>query len=146
MRPIRLAIAAIAGAVETMGVGAADAQCSVFSRHPCVPDVCSVFSRHPCVPELLYPYGEDLRLTIVSAASDQPSDGSTPSPGTTSGADARAGIPDGERRLGLIHEMSAYRLARPLDATAAGRSASAATRCRGAAGKLQAWRRDRRNV
>jgi hypothetical protein len=107
MRPIRLAIAAIAGAVGTMGAGAADAQCSVFSRHPCVPNVCSVFSRHPCVPEVLYPYGEDLRLTIVSAASDQPSDGPTTSPGTTSGADVRAGTPDGEHRLDTIREMYA---------------------------------------
>ena len=106
MRPIWLAIA-VAGAVETMGAGAAHAQCSVFSRHPCVPDVCSVFSRHPCVPELLYPYGEDLRLTIVSTAPDQPTDGPATSSGTTSGVDVPAGTPEGERRLDTIREMYA---------------------------------------
>src|SRR5260370_24712386 len=73
MRPIRvlLAIAALAGGVDAIGAGPADAQCSVFSRHPCVPNVCSVFSRRPCVREPVYPFSEDLRLTIVSAASDQ---------------------------------------------------------------------------
>ena len=117
MRPIWLAIA-VAGAVETMGAGAAHAQCSVFSRHPCVPDVCSVFSRHPCVPELLYPYGEDLRLTIVSTAPDQPTDGPATSSGTTSGVDVPAGTPEGERRLDTIRDTGL------LGAAAAGRSAS----------------------
>jgi hypothetical protein len=48
----------------------ASAVCSVFDRHPCAPTVCSVFQRRPCVPETQYPIGEDLRLTIESAAAD----------------------------------------------------------------------------
>lgn len=48
--------------------------CSVLSRRPCAPTVCSVFHRGPCVPEIEYPIGQDLRLTIVSAASDKKAD------------------------------------------------------------------------
>lgn len=107
MRPILLAIAAIAGAIEAMGTGAAHAQCSVFSRHPCVPGVCSVFSRHPCVGEPLYPYDEDLRLTIVSTAPDQPTDSPTHGAHVASGADAPAGNPDREHQLNTIREMYA---------------------------------------
>jgi hypothetical protein len=107
MRPILLAIAAIAGAIEAMGTGAAHAQCSVFSRHPCVPGVCSVFSRHPCVGEPLYPYGEDLRLTIVSTAPDQPTDSPTHGAHVASGADTPAGNPDREHQLNTIREMYA---------------------------------------
>ena len=103
--PVLLAVAAIAGGVDAIGPNPADAQCSVFSRRPCVPNVCSVFSRRPCVPEIEYPFGEDLRLTIVSA--DQPADGPTTSPDITSGADARPGSPDGEHRLDTIREMYA---------------------------------------
>src|SRR3974390_2550872 len=44
--------------------------CSVLSRHPCAPTVCSVFHRGPCIPEIEYPIGQDLRLTITTAASD----------------------------------------------------------------------------
>jgi hypothetical protein len=107
MRPILLAIAAIARAIEAMGTGAAHAQCSVFSRHPCVPGVCSVFSRHPCVGEPLYPYGEDLRLTIVSTAPHQPTDSPTHGAHVASGADAPAGNPDREHQLDTIREMYA---------------------------------------
>jgi hypothetical protein len=97
--PGLLAVAAIAGGVEAMGPDPADAQCSVFSRQPCVPNVCSVFSRHPCVPEPLYPFGEDLRLTIVSAASDR----KTESPGAV--ADAEGTKAEAERRLDTIRDM-----------------------------------------
>ena len=77
MRRIRvlLTAAAIVGGSEALGASPADAQCSVFSRHPCVPNVCSVLSRHPCVPEPLYPFGENLQLTIVTGATAQPADG-----------------------------------------------------------------------
>jgi hypothetical protein len=68
--PVLLAIVTVSGATRAMSAGVADAQCSVFSRHPCVPNVCSVLSRHPCIPEPVYPFSEDLRLTIVSAAPD----------------------------------------------------------------------------
>jgi len=46
----------------------AGAVCSVFDRHPCLPTVCSVFRHRPCIPETQYPLGQDLRLTIETAA------------------------------------------------------------------------------
>jgi hypothetical protein len=85
---VLLTIAAI-GATRAMSAGPAAAQCSVFSRHPCVPNVCSVFHRHACVPEPVYPFSEDLRLTIVSAAADS----------------AVAGGADAEHRLDTIRDM-----------------------------------------
>jgi hypothetical protein len=94
--PILLAIAAVAG-IEAIAAVPADAQCSVFSRHPCVPNVCSVFHRGPCVEEPLYPFGEDLRLTILSAASDRQTD----EPGAAVDPD-----PEGtEHRLDTIRDM-----------------------------------------
>jgi hypothetical protein len=114
MRRIRvlLTAAAIVGGSDALGAGPADAQCSVFSRHPCVPNVCSVFSRHPCVPEPLYPFGENLQLTIVSGATDQPADG----PEAASAANAAASSaetaktegehrPDAEHRLDTIADL-----------------------------------------
>ncbi len=44
------------------------APCSVMSGQPCAPFTCSVFSRAPCIPEIDYPYGQNLQLTIESAA------------------------------------------------------------------------------
>src|SRR3954451_23711039 len=65
--------AAILAAATLIGVEPAGAVCSVFSRHPCLPTVCSVFRRGPCIPEIDYPIGQDLRLTIESAAAERPS-------------------------------------------------------------------------
>jgi hypothetical protein len=107
MRRIRvlLTAAAIVGGGEALGAAPADAQCSVFSRHPCVPNVCSVFSRHPCVPEPLYPFGENLQLTIVSGAPDQPAD----SPEAAAAANAAAAGPatktEGEHRPDTGHRL-----------------------------------------
>ena len=42
-------------------------QCSVLSGRPCHPSFCGVFHRGPCLPYYLPPFGEDLRLTIVSS-------------------------------------------------------------------------------
>jgi hypothetical protein len=53
----------------------ASAVCSVFDRHPCMPTVCSVFRRGPCIPEIDYPIGQDLRLTIETAAVDENPEG-----------------------------------------------------------------------
>jgi hypothetical protein len=99
--PVLFAIAAITGGIEAMGADPADAQCSVFSRHPCVPGVCSVFSRHPCLPEPLYPFSEDLRLTIVSAASDR----NTESPDAPAGLEAEGAKADAEHRLDTIRDL-----------------------------------------
>src|ERR1035437_10793096 len=44
--------------------------CSVFGHRPCFPyhTFCGVFDRHPCVPDIVYPFGENLQLTIESTA------------------------------------------------------------------------------
>jgi hypothetical protein len=47
--------------------------CSVFSRHPCFPAVCGAFHRGPCIPDYGTTLPQDLRLTIYSAATAQPS-------------------------------------------------------------------------
>ena len=41
-------------------------QCSALSGRPCHPSFCGVFHRGPCMPYYWPPFGEDLRLTIVS--------------------------------------------------------------------------------
>lgn len=101
MRPIPalIAIAAVAGAGDITGAGPASAQCSVFNRHPCMPTVCSVFRRRPCVPEIDYPLGEDLRLTIDSAAAEHATDGAD----HDAGPDAAAGT----HKLNTIRDMFA---------------------------------------
>jgi hypothetical protein len=58
----------IAIAASAAGVEPAGAFCSVFSRHPCAPAVCSVFHRGACIPDYGTPVGQDLRLTVESAA------------------------------------------------------------------------------
>jgi hypothetical protein len=102
MRPIAalLAIAAIAGGAGLLAAAPVYAQCSVFSRHPCVPNVCSVLSRHPCVPEPLYPFGENLQLTILSAASEH----NPPTPGATIDSSPE-GTNDTDRRLDTIRDL-----------------------------------------
>lgn len=47
-------------------------QCSVLSGKPCHPSFCGVFHRGPCMPYYLPPFGEDLRLTIVSTDDNDP--------------------------------------------------------------------------
>jgi hypothetical protein len=98
--PVLLAIVTVSGVTEAMSTGPAEAQCSVFSRHPCVPNVCSVLSRHPCIPEPVYPFSEDLRLTIVSAAPDRTNQ--SPAPAAESEVEGRAAA---EHRLDTIHAM-----------------------------------------
>ncbi len=96
--PVLLAVGAVAGALGP-GTRPAEAQCSVFSRHPCVDNMpsahCSVFSRYPCAGGFQYQFGEDLQFTIVStpAASQSPS--------------ASVGGGDGQRdrELNTIHDL-----------------------------------------
>ena len=47
-------------------------RCSVFDGPPCFPyETCSsVFRRRPCLPDILYPFGQDLQLTISSRAQE----------------------------------------------------------------------------
>jgi hypothetical protein len=64
-------LAALAAAAIMPDGSRAGAVCSVFDRHPCAPTVCSVFHRRPCIPDIIYPFGQDLRLTIYSAAAGE---------------------------------------------------------------------------
>jgi hypothetical protein len=64
-------LAAVAAGATVLDVEPAAAVCSAFDRHPCMPTVCSAFRRRPCIPEIDYPIGQDLRLTIESAAVEQ---------------------------------------------------------------------------
>jgi hypothetical protein len=66
--PAIVAAAVLGAASLLLETAPAGAVCSVFDRHPCAPTVCSVFRRGPCIPEYDYPIGQDLRLTIESAA------------------------------------------------------------------------------
>jgi hypothetical protein len=102
--PVLLAIVTVSGAAPAISVGPAEAQCSVFSRHPCVPNVCSVLSRHPCVPEPVYPFSEDLRLTILSAAPDRTNQSheTAAEPAAEPEVEHRTAA---ERRLDTIHAM-----------------------------------------
>jgi hypothetical protein len=66
--------------LTTIGLAAPEAwsqtpqsQCSVLSGRPCHPSFCGVFHRGPCMPYYWPPFGEDLRLTIVST-DDNPAD------------------------------------------------------------------------
>jgi hypothetical protein len=71
---VRKARALIALGALTAALAAAEpvrAGCSVLSRHPCFPTVCGVFTRHPCIPYGEYWIGQDLRLTIESAAAGE---------------------------------------------------------------------------
>ena len=47
-------------------------RCSVFGGPPCFPyETCSsVFRHRPCIPDILYPFGQDLQLTISSRAQE----------------------------------------------------------------------------
>jgi hypothetical protein len=79
-----LAVAAAAGTVDG---SAAQVICSVFDRHPCAPTVCSVFRHRPCIPDIIYPFGQDLRLTIYSTQGAERRDNSIDTK-TTGGANA----------------------------------------------------------
>ena len=87
------------------------APCSVFSRHPCAPTVCSVFRRPPCVPEIQYPLGENLQLTIVSAATEardaRPQAAAEAEDSNEESKPDSARAPDGERRLDTLQDMFA---------------------------------------
>jgi hypothetical protein len=78
------------------------AVCSVFSHHPCVyypyHQVCSVFRRHACTPEALFPFSQQLQLTIESS-------GATP-PSTQSGAEPENGQSGTEpKKLNTIRDV-----------------------------------------
>ncbi len=71
MRAVCVLAATGAAMALTLDAIAAGAACSVFDPQPCAPTVCSVFEHQPCLPEIESSIGQDLRLTIKSAASEQ---------------------------------------------------------------------------
>lgn len=75
---VMLGVALFAG-TAALWPRTAEAQCSVFSHHPCAPSVCSVFRHGACQPDYGFPIGEDLRLTVHSR-SEQTADAADPPP------------------------------------------------------------------
>jgi hypothetical protein len=73
----------------------ANAVCSVFDKHPCMPTVCSVFRRGPCIPEIDYPIGQDLRLTIETVAVDE----------NPERASTRDRVDEADRKLATLRDM-----------------------------------------
>jgi len=63
-----LAVTAVAGAADE---AAAQVVCSLFDRHPCAATVCSVLRHRSCIPDIIYPFGQDLRLTIYSTQHEE---------------------------------------------------------------------------
>jgi len=59
------------GMLSGLSATPAQAFCSVFDRARCARTFCSVFDHGVCIPEIDYPIGQDLRLTIESAAVEQ---------------------------------------------------------------------------
>jgi hypothetical protein len=57
-------------------------QCSLLSGRPCHPSFCGVFHRGPCMPYYWPPFGEDLRLTIVSTDDNPAGNGAGNNAGT----------------------------------------------------------------
>ena len=77
---------------------------SVLNGQPYHPEFCDIFHVGPCFPDYLPPVGQDLRLTIISTDTDEPTD--------LSGGDTkrRGGNGDegpGEKPLDSIGEMYA---------------------------------------
>jgi hypothetical protein len=60
-----------------------------------------VLQRGPCLPQIEYPIGQDLRLTIVTTASDVNTGGA----GATPGSDSDEPKADTERRLDTIRDI-----------------------------------------
>ena len=71
--------AALGTAAAVLPAHPASAGCGVFDKRPCAPTVCSLFRHRPCIPEFELPIGQDLRLTIESAAvAGEPASGQGP--------------------------------------------------------------------
>ncbi len=110
----------------------ASAVCSVFDKHPCTPTVCSVFRRGPCIPEIDYPIGQDLRLTIETAAVTRIPNAQAPRTASTSRSQARHATRHVRRAAGVLGPAAEGR--------SANRHADVGALC------LQAQRRDHRSA
>jgi hypothetical protein len=84
----------VAGATALNHVPPARAPCSVLGGHPCHPSFCGVFHHGPCFPAYPVPFGESLRLTVLSTVANDP------------GAKSTAGA-DGQAAAG--HELNSIR-------------------------------------
>ncbi|HXW23871.1 MAG TPA: hypothetical protein VEK73_03915 [Xanthobacteraceae bacterium] len=73
---------------------------SVLSPYPYHPTFCSVFSHHPCQPDINYPFGQDLRLTIASRTTGEPEH-----PADAAAPEEKKDAP--EHRLNTIRDMFA---------------------------------------
>jgi hypothetical protein len=80
---------------------------SVLSPYPYHPSFCSVFSRHPCQPDINYPFGQDLRLTIKSSSAEQPEPHQQVAVASPANGDGATEKPEDapEHRLNTIHDM-----------------------------------------
>jgi hypothetical protein len=65
----------------------ARAPCNLLSGQPCHPSFCGIFHTGPCFPDYGAPFGEDLRLTIVST-DDNGSGNNSADDANKSGGDA----------------------------------------------------------
>jgi hypothetical protein len=72
LRNASVVIVATIGAAGAALAQTPQSQCSVRSGRPCHPSFCSVFHRGPCLPYYEPPFGEDLRLTVVSTDDNGP--------------------------------------------------------------------------
>ena len=83
------------------------APCGVLSGHPCLPFFCGAFHSGSCTPQYLPPFGEDLRLTIVSTDENDPANKPPPdaaSPDNGAGSTDNSG---NEPKLNSISAMYA---------------------------------------
>ena len=81
--------------------------CSVFDKRPCAPTTCSVFRRGPCIPEVQYPIGQDLRLTIESARTEDASQAADVNVGRASPVAHAGADGEDERHVGSIADLFA---------------------------------------
>ena len=82
-------------------------QCSVLSGRPCHPSFCGVFHRGPCLPYYLPPFGEGLRLTIISTDANGPDNTPAAKSDQAGSGNESANDTAQERPLDSIREMFA---------------------------------------
>jgi hypothetical protein len=84
-------------------------QCSVLSGRPCHPSFCGVFHRGPCLPYYLPPFGEDLRLTIVSTDDNDPADNNAAAAKNDQSGDQSGEQAGGENETASEHPLDSIR-------------------------------------
>src|ERR1700684_3234646 len=84
-------------------------QCSVLSGIPCHPSFCGVFHRGPCLPYYLPPFGEDLRLTIVSTDDNDLADNTAGAAKNDQTGDQAGDQPGGDNDTASDHPLDSIR-------------------------------------